>query len=72
MTKDDIKKVLKAHKKWLDSSGEKGAKAKFVDAYLCGADLYKADLRNANLKRAKLHGSLKPSRKENENDRTNT
>ena len=54
MKKDDLKKAIKAHKKWLDSRGEKGVMANFAGEDLDSANLNGADLRGANLAEANL------------------
>lgn len=57
MTKHEIEKMLRAHKKWLDSDGQKGAMARFVNSDLKIADLVRADLREALLDCANLEGA---------------
>ena len=49
MTREEIKKVLELHKKWLnvEQNGEK--------ANLSEADLHRADLRGTNLRGTELH-----------------
>ena len=49
MNKEDIELILKKHKEWILTSGEKGERAD-----LGGADLREADLRGANLRGADL------------------
>ncbi len=52
MEQEKLNEILQAHKKWLDSNGEEGARAN-----LSGADLSGADLRYANLSGADLSGA---------------
>jgi len=47
-------KILKDHKKWLESGGEQGQRADLSEASLRGADLREADLRQAILRGADL------------------
>ena len=56
MTKQELDKILKAHRKWLQ--GEDGGQlADLRSADLRGANLYGADLRGANLYCADLYGA---------------
>ena len=56
MTKEELKKVLELHKKWLnDEKG--GARADLRGADLWGANLRGADLRGADLRGANLRGA---------------
>ena len=55
MTKEELDKVLSAHKEWADGKG--GQRADLRDADLRGADLQGADLRNAHLRNAHLQGA---------------
>ncbi len=69
MNSEQLKKILRLHKLWLDSNGKSGKRAdlrgaklrgaelqgaNLQDAELCGADLRGADLRKANLRGADL------------------
>jgi len=64
ISKDQLTKILAAHKEWRASGGRSGARADLAganlaradlaDAYLAGADLAGADLARANLARADL------------------
>ncbi|PAV01247.1 hypothetical protein CBG25_17760 [Arsenophonus sp. ENCA] len=54
MNNDELRKILEAHKVWVDSMGEKGRKANLSGANLRGADLRGANLRGANLRGADL------------------
>ena len=57
MNKDELRKVLDEHKKWLDGNGGERADLSFADlrcANLCDADLRGADLSGANLSGANL------------------
>lgn len=56
MTQNELDKILKAHKKWLNNE-EGGHYADLLGANLHGADLHGADLRGANLQAANLHGA---------------
>lgn len=49
MNHTELTKILTEHREWLESDGERGARAD-----LCGADLSCADLRGADLRRADL------------------
>ncbi len=53
MNKEELQKILKDHKEWLEDS-TKGKKANLRYADLCNADLRNADLRNADLGYADL------------------
>ena len=56
MTKEELKKVLELHKKWLnDEKG--GARADLRETDLWGANLRETDLRGANLRGANLWGA---------------
>ena len=56
MNQQELKNVLKLHKKWV--LGESGGKhADLIDADLSGLDLSDADLRDANLRYANLRGA---------------
>ncbi len=57
MEQEKLNGILQAHKKWLDSNGEEGARADLRDANLRGANLRGADLRGADLCRADLRGT---------------
>ena len=67
MKTEELQKILKNHKKWLDEKPEgikailSGANLTGSDlsgANLSGADLRSADLRRANLRRANLSGAI--------------
>ena len=53
----NIQQVLEDHKSYIETYGEKGAKADLRGANLRGANLYGADLRGANLYGADLYGA---------------
>jgi hypothetical protein len=56
MNKEELDKILDAHKKWLnDEKG--GERADLHSANLIGADLGRADLRGADLRGADLRGA---------------
>ena len=57
MNKQDFNKILKDHKLWLDSDGEKGTRANLSRANLSEAYLSEANLSGANLSRADLSGA---------------
>jgi nucleoid DNA-binding protein len=59
LTKDEIKKILADHRRWLDSQGKSGEKAVLSHAVLVRADLYAAklsfiDFQGADLREAVL------------------
>ena len=56
MTQEELDKVLKLHKKWLDGDSA-GRRASLDGAYLVGATLRGADLRGAYLVSANLRGA---------------
>lgn len=59
MEQEKLNEILQAHKKWLDSNGEEGARADLRGANLRDADLRDANLRYANLRCANLrHANL--------------
>jgi len=53
MKSTKLQQILNDHKLWLDSNGERGARAYFENA-----DLKNADLRNANLYKANLGNAV--------------
>lgn len=57
MEQEKLNEILQAHKKWLDSNGEEGARADLRGANLRDADLRDANLRYANLRGADLRGA---------------
>ena len=57
ISKEKLAEVLREHKKWLDSNGEKGKRAYLSRANLSGADLSGASLLGANLSEADLSGA---------------
>jgi len=56
MNKDELKKVLEKHKKWL-SCDDSGERANLREADLREADLSRADLSRADLREADLRGA---------------
>ena len=56
-TPEELKTVLKEHKKWLESDGEEGSLADLCGADLRSADLSGADLRGADLRSADLRSA---------------
>ena len=56
MNANELKNILKLHKKWLNDE-EGGLKADLRGADLCGANLRGADLRRANLRGVNLNGA---------------
>jgi len=57
VTKEELSKILELHKAFLDSFGERGARADLRNADLRNVDLRNANLRNANLRSADLYGA---------------
>ena len=57
ITQDELKMILKAHRKWVDSKGKEGEKANLYQANLYKAILSGADLSTANLDGANLQGA---------------
>jgi uncharacterized protein YjbI with pentapeptide repeats len=55
LSTDQLKQILDDHRAWLESGGEKGAKADLSHAEIEGA-LWRADLREADLSYASLRG----------------
>jgi uncharacterized protein YjbI with pentapeptide repeats len=51
---DELKQILEAHQKWLESEGEEGQQADLRKADLRKADFMQANLRNAVLREANL------------------
>ena len=46
---EELNKVLKLHKLWLNTDGKEGERADLTDVNLAGADLRGIDLRGADL-----------------------
>ncbi len=57
VSEEDLKRILAAHKTWLEPGGEKGKQADLSRANLQGANLQGADLRSANLQGAELRSA---------------
>ena len=57
MKNTELQQILNDHKLWLDSNGERGARANLEKAYLYNADFYKANLENANFINADLENA---------------
>ena len=57
MKQKDIEKILKNHKEWIDTNGNRGDFANLSGADLSGADLSGANLSGANLIKADLSGA---------------
>ena len=57
MSKDDVIRILAAHRKWLETKGEQGKKADLQKALLFGADLRLANLQGADLRGADLRNA---------------
>ena len=51
---EELKRILAAHKKWLESDGKEGKRADLSNAHLSGANLRWANLREANFENANL------------------
>ena len=58
LKKDELKKILADHRKWLDSHGKNGGKAVLSNAALVGADLYAAQLSFSDLQGADLREAV--------------
>ncbi len=56
--KDELRKILEAHKKWILSDRKIGERADLSGAILRGADLFGAKLRGADLQGANLEGGV--------------
>ncbi len=54
---EQLKKILEAHRKWVESEGKKGKVADLREANLCQADLRGANLQEAYLGGANLEGA---------------
>ncbi len=57
VSEDELKRILAAHKTWLETDGEKGKQADLADANLQGAALTGANLQGAFLTSANLQGA---------------
>ena len=57
MTQEELNEVLRLHKQWLESNGNKGKRADLRRADMQDADMQDADMRGANLKGADLKGA---------------
>ncbi len=57
MNKEQLDKILKDHKLWLESDKKEGKGAYLQGANLQGANLQRTDLREANLREAYLQGA---------------
>ncbi|MGD8471596.1 MAG: pentapeptide repeat-containing protein [Desulfobacteraceae bacterium] len=55
---DELRKILAAHRRWLDSNGKSGQKAVLPRAVLVSVDLYAAKLAHIDLKGADLQEAL--------------
>ncbi len=55
VSEEELKQILEAHQKWLESDGMEGKQADLTRANLQGANLQKANLSEANLYRAYLY-----------------
>ncbi len=54
VSQEELKQILEAHQKWLESDGKEGKQADLTRANLQGANLQEADLSDANLQGAIL------------------
>ncbi len=52
-----LKEILEAHRKWVESEGKEGERADLGGANLQGANLYEANLQGADLSQADLQGA---------------
>ena len=57
MEKEQIDEILRSHKEWLDTNGEKGKRADFSNEDLSNVDLHGADLRYANFMETDLNNA---------------
>lgn len=57
LSQDELKQILTAHEKWVQSDGKDGERADLDYANLQNADLTYADLRKAYLEGANLQGA---------------
>ncbi len=57
ITAGELSKILKEHKRWLDTDEKEGKRAFLYRADLSGADLWKANLSRADLSGANLSGA---------------
>lgn len=57
LSKEELKAVLEAHQKWLESGGKEGERAVLQEVDLRGANLREATLKSANLQEANLQGA---------------
>ncbi len=57
VSRDELKRILEAHEKWLESDGKEGEKANLARTNLIRANLQGANLFRANLQGASLHGA---------------
>ncbi len=57
MSPEQLKEILEAHRKWVDSEGKEGEKASLIGVNLQGASLIGANLQGASLSRANLQGA---------------
>jgi uncharacterized protein YjbI with pentapeptide repeats len=57
ISKEELKKILEEHEKWVESNGKEGKKANLNRADLQGVNLPKANLQDANLGEANLKKS---------------
>ena len=49
MSPEQLKEILEAHRKWVDSEGKEGEKASLIGANLQGASLIGANLQGASI-----------------------
>ncbi len=54
---EELKNILEAHRKWVESEGKEGERADLFEANLQEADLFEANLQGAYLHRADLQGA---------------
>jgi len=57
MSPEQLKEILEAHRKWVDSEGKEGEKASLIGVNLQGASLIGANLQGASLGGANLQGA---------------
>jgi uncharacterized protein YjbI with pentapeptide repeats len=57
VSQEELKQILAAHQKWIESDGKEGNQADLIKANLEKADLFQANLQEADLMGANLQGA---------------
>ncbi len=57
VSEDELKQILAAHKKWVETDGKEGRRAHLSHANIRGANLRDANLQGADLRFANLQGA---------------